>query len=196
MPGDATGTCQRRPPGQYPRATKALIVYAQALRFRRSVQGSGRLAPEGSAGCAVAWSGFRTSCQLAGSCRGVARKTSHAAWWSRCACLGLSLGLAGLRCERGHDLLAWRAGRACLGLLRGLGGRRSARGHGPAVREGPGLVVVLAGGQAVVQHAQAVVGQVPGGGAVAVTALAAGRVPRSFWTADPYRIFTGKDGIR
>ena len=52
----------------------ALIVYAQALRFRRSVQGSGGLAPEGSADRAVAWSGFRTSCQLAGSCRGVARK--------------------------------------------------------------------------------------------------------------------------
>jgi hypothetical protein len=57
-----------------PHAYGSDCVRAGAAGFTSSVQGPGGLAPYGSAGCAVAWSGFRTSCQLAGSCRGVARK--------------------------------------------------------------------------------------------------------------------------
>ena len=66
--------------------------------------------------------------------------------------------------------------RLCLGLLMGVVRRRFARGHGMggSVQEGPGLVLVLSGLQAVVQHPHAAVGHVARGGTVAVAAFASG----------------------
>jgi hypothetical protein len=72
------------------------------------------------------------------------------------------------------DVSGCRVG-VCLGFLIGLAGQGSVRGHrlGVAAGECPGFVVVLAGLQAVVQHSDAAVGEVAGGGGVAVAAFAA-----------------------
>ena len=70
-------------------APRALIEYGQALpglpvTFRGPVCWLPKALP-----AAHAWSGFRTSCQLAGSCRGVARK-----WCERLTDLELELPAA------------------------------------------------------------------------------------------------------
>ena len=64
----------------------------------------------------------------------------------------------------------------CPGLLTGLAGQGSVRGHTLVGVAGKcfGFVVVLAGPQAVVEHADAAVGEVAGGGAVAVAVFPAG----------------------